>query len=202
MAEQIATSVWECAQLLGTTAQTVYNWLGNPTFPGRKGDPLTRTAGYFPIEQIRQWRITELADTGRPQGEVVTQAVAQVASIPANGGGNPLADQKQSERLRTADDHRLAKALIAMTEAKRAELKLAKEIESIVDADDVKRLIMRLVAGAKAILEEMPDRVLARLPSDTTEGTRRLIRDEVANCVRLTAATLAEMRTGDTDESR
>lgn len=194
----VARSIGEAARMLGITAQTIRNWLMVPGFPGRSGRPGTFSEGYFPIDEIRRWRDSEIADTGRPAGGTQPSVVD---SGPVDGAGESTAAEK-SETVKWMDLKRQSQAEIAHIESQHAKIKLAEKLGTIVDADDVRRLIMRFVAGSKAILEEMPDRVLARLPSEMSEGTRRLIRDEVANCVRLAAATLAEMRSGDTDETR
>lgn len=179
----IARSHGEAARLLGVTTQTIRNWLMVPGFPGRSGRPGTSGEGYFPIEEIKEWRENSLGDARMPT--VGTRAAK---------AEEPQVDWNEVKRR--------AQAELAHTEAQVAKIKLAEKLGAIVDADDVRRLISRFVAGAKTILAEMPDRILSRLPSETTDSTRKIIREEINNCVRLTAESLAEMQAGDLDETQ
>ena len=53
--ERILLTRDEVARELKVSTRTIANWLREPDFPGRAGDPGRRN-GYYPVNQIKKWR--------------------------------------------------------------------------------------------------------------------------------------------------
>jgi hypothetical protein len=77
--------------------------------------------------------------------------------------------------------------------AAREELRLAKERGELVRLDDTRRLMIRHINEAKAILGQLPDRVLAVLPAAIAGKIRRQVRDECARLIDHSCGSLADL---------
>lgn len=70
---------------------------------------------------------------------------------------------------------------------------------TLIDAEETTRFIEFVVATAKGVLQELPDRVLARMPSRLPAKLRRLIRKVVLSVARETLEHLTQLVKGDDD---
>jgi predicted DNA-binding transcriptional regulator AlpA len=70
---------------------------------------------------------------------------------------------------------------------------------TLIDAEETTRFIAFVVATAKGVLQELPDRVLARLPGKLPMKLRKLIRKVVLTVVRETLEHLTQLVKGDDD---
>lgn len=94
-----------------------------------------------------------------------------------------------------------AKRLKALIDADRAQLSLERELGSILDAEEQERFLRRLIATAKSLHEELPDRVEVRLPGDLSAEVRLRIRQAIeASSVEIMNG-LGEAIAGDQDET-
>ena len=86
-------------------------------------------------------------------------------------------------------------------EVDHAQVDLEKELQTIGDTLAWEQFCRRVVAAAKAQLEELPDRVNARLPGKLPAALRATIRKVIAESVFKTLNTFAELVAGDCDET-
>lgn len=70
---------------------------------------------------------------------------------------------------------------------------------TLVDAEQMALFICSRVATAKGVLQELPDRLLARLPSKMSPKLRKQIRKETLEVVREALEHLSELMKGDED---
>lgn len=70
---------------------------------------------------------------------------------------------------------------------------------TLIDADEVTNFITFVISNSKQILQELPDRILARLPGNTTQKRQRVIRRVTSLVVREVLESLAQMIVGDAD---
>lgn len=84
--------------------------------------------------------------------------------------------------------------------AKQEVLDLEERMGRLVDAEEVQRFLLRVVNSAKAVLDPMPDKVLASLPAGTKRKTKISIRKKVERDLHQAYEALAELITGDRDE--
>lgn len=84
--------------------------------------------------------------------------------------------------------------------AKGEQLDLEERMQRLVDAEEVQRFLLRVVNSAKAILDPLPDKVLASLPADTKRKTKVSVRKKVERDLHQAYEALAELITGDHDE--
>lgn len=94
-----------------------------------------------------------------------------------------------------------AKRLKAQIDCDRAQIELERELKTIGDVDAWEALARRIIAAARAQLEELPDRAAARLPAKLAADVRKTFRRVVEQSVADTLNTLAELIAGDTDET-
>lgn len=100
-----------------------------------------------------------------------------------------------------ASDAELAavKRLKAQIECDRDQVDLERELGTIHDTAAEERLIRRQIATAKALLEEMADKVQSRLPSKVPPAVRQRIRQAIEEVLAETLNAIAELAAGDTD---
>jgi hypothetical protein len=94
-----------------------------------------------------------------------------------------------------------AKRLKAQIECDRAQVELEKELLTIGDVEQWEALARRVIAAAKGQLDELPDRVAARLPGKLAPEIKQTIRRVIAQSTADALNTLAELVAGDTDET-
>ncbi len=71
---------------------------------------------------------------------------------------------------------------------------------TLIDADEVTNFITFVISNSKQLLQELPDRILARLPSKTPLKAQRLIRRVTTEVTREVLESLAQLIAGDADE--
>jgi hypothetical protein len=94
-----------------------------------------------------------------------------------------------------------AKVKKAIVDSDRAHLALERELKSILDAEEFSKFLTRMIATAKAVHDEMPDRVEARLPGSLAADVKQRIRQAVEATIVEAMNALAEAIAGDTDET-
>jgi len=153
---------------------TLAKWAKMPGFPGRKGNGPGGGNGHYDIEEIRAWRGSE--------GEF---------SKPVNGGGRGIgggagdrgAEMTGADYKREADRLRLNQ-LRATSGI--AELEFEERAGRILDRERTEGLNQRIASVVIAMLEEIPDRADAQLPTqlpvtvlEIRELNRRIIQDVI-----------------------
>lgn len=86
-----------------------------------------------------------------------------------------------------------AKAQLLAVQVKIAELKLARLGGELVEIEVARRLFVRHIHEAKAILNQIPDRVLAALPAAAVKTLRQTIRRQTAGVVRAACQSLSDL---------
>jgi phage terminase Nu1 subunit (DNA packaging protein) len=84
-------------------------------------------------------------------------------------------------------------------EVDEAQLDLETKLGTLLDKEQTAQLIERVIATAKAQLEEFPDQVDALLPAKAGPRLRSKVRRAAAKKIRQVLRTLAELVAGDTD---
>lgn len=100
-----------------------------------------------------------------------------------------------------SDEVSSAKLRKTLIECDREQYEFERELKTILDYEETARLIARQIATAKALLEQMPDKVDSRLPAKFGPKTRRRVRRAIAEVLDETMQALAEMAAGDTDHA-
>lgn len=72
---------------------------------------------------------------------------------------------------------------------------------TILNAHEVERFLLRVIHTAKAVLEPLPDKVVALLPAKSTPQVKAEMRKRVAADLRQAFDVLAELISGDEDET-
>lgn len=165
----VARTTAEAAKLLGISKRVFADWLTEPGFPGKAGKPGCRD-GFFPIAEIEAWRASRFGSDGR-------------------SGSSAADDEERSIRrskLAISRDRDLA-------EYERDVL------GTLVDAEETSRFIAFVISTAKQVLQELPDQILARLPSKLSGRLRKVIRKVVMIVVRETLEHLSQLVAGDQD---
>lgn len=70
---------------------------------------------------------------------------------------------------------------------------------TLIDADEVTNFVTFVISNSKQILQELPDRILARLPSKTPRVIQKVIRRTASQVTREVLENLAQMIIGDAD---
>lgn len=70
---------------------------------------------------------------------------------------------------------------------------------TLIDAEETSRFIAFIVATARGILQELPDRLLGRMPSKMSAKLRKVVRKVTLAVVREALEQFAELLKGDTD---
>jgi hypothetical protein len=105
-------------------------------------------------------------------------------------------------RSREEDAETLAaRRLKTLIEVDQAQVDLEKDLGTIGDAEAWADFCRRVVAAAKAQLEELPDRVNARLPAKLPAATRALVRKVIGESIVDVLNTIAELIAGDSDDA-
>lgn len=80
------------------------------------------------------------------------------------------------------------------------ELRLKQRQKQLVEVAEVEAFMRRTVAQAGSLIDELPDRIMACLPADLGDSSRRAIRLDVAGVVRDVRSLIGELVVGDADE--
>lgn len=83
---------------------------------------------------------------------------------------------------------------------KEKQLDWEERLGHILLADDVERFMVRTINTAKAVLEPLPDKIVAMLPAKTPPAVRTEIRKRVAADLRGALDVLAELLAGDAED--
>ena len=70
---------------------------------------------------------------------------------------------------------------------------------TLIDADEVTNFVTFVISNSKQILQELPDRILARLPGKTPRVVQKVVRKVTTLVTREVLESLAQLITGDTD---
>lgn len=81
------------------------------------------------------------------------------------------------------------------------QIHVERELGTLLDADQAAGLMERQIATARALLDQLPDKIDTRLPGTTPPAVRKRIRKAVEQSIRDTYGALAEMKSGDTDST-
>lgn len=137
---------------------------------GRAGFPLA-VGGWWDVTKIRQW--AESMGLGGKRANKPEDAKSELYEV----------------RLRRET-----------AQAGREELKLRQELGQLLDLEDVARMVERVIATAKAVLGQLPDRLDQNLASMIDTKVRRRHREAVVATLRDTYAIIEQMITGDDEE--
>jgi hypothetical protein len=83
--------------------------------------------------------------------------------------------------------------------AEREELKLQRELGRILDVDDVRRLLERVVNTTKAVLQSLPDRLEQNLSALIDPTTKTRHREAITEVLRDSFAMIEQLLKGDED---
>ena len=168
--EKIATTRGETAAHFGVSVRTIADWQRDEGFPGRPGSP-GRQDGYYPLGKIETW----LRDR-----EALLGSLDSNAPSAAGGAGS-----------RNAFWH---------VKAQRAQLELERELGTILDVEETAAFLERLVATARAMLESLPDKVVALLPPDVPDSVRSAVHQSVNQQLDAAYEILEELTRADADD--
>lgn len=157
----IAVTRDECAQACQVSLRTVAEWLKDPTFPGRAGDPSKRN-GFFPLAEIEAWRHAK--DGTREAANLISP---------------------RERLLRIRGD--------------RESLKYQKDLARLIDADEVERLLRRIIATVKSGLEPLADELTEALSAEMREALGEELQTRVNRRLDEAFVVIAELLEGDTD---
>ena len=93
-----------------------------------------------------------------------------------------------------------AKERLETAKAAREELKLGRDLQQLLDADDVTRLLERVVATAQAVLGQIPDRIEQALPPEFSPALKERIRKLSHQVLRDAFAIIEQGLAGDEDD--
>lgn len=71
---------------------------------------------------------------------------------------------------------------------------------TLIDAEEVTRFVTFVISNSKQVLQELPDRIIARLPGGMSPKARKVIRQVAAMVTRETLENLAQLIVGDADD--
>lgn len=131
----------------------------------QRGMPRARSGGYC-VEDCRQW----IAENVRPTGRAERSAGAAAAE----------GDRPYWETYKVRE------------QALQEEIRRKQLDGELVDVDDVARLAERRIGHAKALLEQLPDRLLGVLPKQVAGAARKSLRTRVAEMIDDVLTALAE----------
>lgn len=166
----------QVAVRFGVTVRTVGSWLEDPSFPGQAGKG-RKADGYFPEFAIAKW----ISNTNK-QARVPDDLAVAVAGAAASA--------------RTDRDR------LTGIRADRAALELAKLQGEMIDAREAMRFYERTNAYAVSLLNGLPVRVIADLPSDVSDVLRRVIHRTATTVANEVKQMMAELLEGDQDDKQ
>jgi len=144
-------------------------WLLEKGIRARTRDALAQHLGVA-LRTVAGW-ISRGMPTLEGGGYDLEAVDAWLETSRSRGGAPPdTKGRQQRERLRDL-------------EIELAETKLAQQRGRLIEVEPVRRMLVRHIHEAKAILDQLPDRVLGVLPSRTKAGVRRSVRKRVAAAV-------------------
>jgi len=92
------------------------------------------------------------------------------------------------------------KERLETAKAAREELKLGRDLQQLLDADDVTRLLERVVATAQAVLGQIPDRIEQALPPEFSPALKERIRKLSHQVLRDAFAIIEQGLAGEDDD--
>lgn len=84
--------------------------------------------------------------------------------------------------------------------ADQAALDLAEQQGKLIDVHEVQRFLTRTIAATRAVLDALPDRVEAVLPTELDAEAKSRVRDSARSILDDAYAMLSELASGDADE--
>lgn len=173
---RVATGRAECAREWGVAERTISGWQHREGFPGRPADPGKKN-GYYPLDEIDEW--------------LVAQGIHPTKSVRRAGGGamSDADEQVKRERIR----------LLEVQRAER-ELRLAEKRGELIEVATVTAFIARQINQAGPLIDEIPDRALAKLPPDLSQEARDAIYNDFVGLATDIRAVLGELVAGDLDD--
>jgi hypothetical protein len=113
-----------------------------------------------------------------------------------------LATHGVTAKSKTHDEEAAAaKRLKALIDCDSAQISFERELGSLLDRGQTERFLRRMITTAKALHEEMADKVDSRLPGSVPADVRKRIRQAVEEVVAEAMNALAEVSMGDQDET-
>lgn len=94
-----------------------------------------------------------------------------------------------------------SKKLKAQIQCDLEQLELERELATIADAAEIEKFLLRTISTVKAILGELPDKLLSRLPGKINRETRQKSRAAAVEVVGDALNAIAELIAGDQDET-
>lgn len=195
----------ELIEYLKIDEPTLRKWL-------KEGLPRTRRgrADEFDRAEILEWRLTEqgIAKTlgqvakhfGVKPREVDRWVAAGMPGVPGNSAipGHldlmEIAAWLEENELNIKRDKEPSgpRARLLEIETRTKELRYQQLAGEVVELDPISRVTVRHIHEAKAVLERIPDEVLAVLPAKTPARVRRAIRVEVFDLIDASCQMLAD----------
>jgi len=173
---RVATGRAECAREWGVAERTISGWHHRDGFPGRPADPGKKN-GYYPLDEIDVW--------------LVRQGIHPTKSVRRAGGGatSDSDDAVKLERVR-----------LLKVQRKERELRLAQQRGELIEVATVTAFISRQINQAGPLIDEIPDRALAKLPPDLSPDARDAIYNDFVGLAMDIRAVLGELTAGDLDD--
>lgn len=141
--------------------------------------------------------VTEPAFPGKPGTTGKRDGYFPITEIEAWRAVRFGADQRSGA---TDDGERAVRREMLEIDRDRKLAELERDVlGTLIDAEETTRFIAFVVATAKGVLQELPDRVLARMPSKLSAKLKKLIRKVVLSVVRETLEHLTQLVKGDDD---
>jgi len=177
----------QLAAQLGVSTKTIRSWVDRGLPHGRRG-----RAYDFDPQRVAEWLVEAgLAKTRRvvrTRGEVArffevserTIGYWQSRGMPGGPGDydlDEIVSWREREGLGRSDEDSV-RALGQRIDNEMKQLKLGQLRGELIAVEPIVRLFTRHIHEAKAIFEQIPERVLSALPAQTPAKTRRRIRQQ------------------------
>ncbi len=168
---QVAKNRRECGDHFGVHEHTVSAWQRREGFPGRPADPGKRN-GHYPIHEIDAWL--------KAEGLHPTES---------NHSGGTTDNELKAERVR-----------LMQLKAAEKELELGRKRGELIEVATVTAFMARQINQAGALIDEIPDRAMAKLPPDVSQDAREAIYSDFVGLAKDLRAVLGELVSGDEDD--
>lgn len=162
--QKILRTVQEVASRYGVSPRVIREqWPTDPNFPGRTGDHGKRN-GFFPIGKINAWLLKResLRRGGRP---------SKAALVASQELGIDFVEQN-SDREK-----------LLGVEAKRAELKLRRELSQVISRDQAEKLIQKQHETAVRSLSPLVEKLVKILPPETPKVLQQAFKSQVEQAI-------------------
>jgi phage terminase Nu1 subunit (DNA packaging protein) len=146
----------QVADFFGRSTETVKDWRAKG-MPGAAGGP--GAPGRYDLREILAWRDANIAPSGRDEG------------LRPDGDGQRTISRAEADRRR------------AVADAQRAELRVTRERNQVMDVAAVVREYQHHATHARALFEQVPHRLMEELPETATADDKRRFRDRAARIV-------------------